>query len=938
MALRGVAESSKPRPSSSRSTWTARTERITPAPPGSRPDPAPDADAEDDFIPLPSSHAERVRASGATVLDQIEALESSSTSDSGSGSDSDLDSDSGSEPGPKLLLPTENNSAITQANRAASERPYDPQVWLDLAAVQSQLLPAEGSKARQAVASAQLSVLDRGIERVERLHASGSNWGDANVQLHLAHMAVSELVHPTREDNPWAKVLPLYQLGEQEVPHLYEHCSLDTQRTLWRSYLTHLSSSSQWSLSSTMQAHSLALTWLSQLEGGEEQELALVEIQVSAAHVLRDAGYTERGFALLQVQMALCITLSTMDTDTVWDQAKRIMGDAWDGEAEDRWGEPFPPTIYATPPQVFTGDELQCWMETERLRSRMLRTPRRSTNAPATQLGEDEVDLSSIVLFSDVEPWVVSLRTTRATNAVRYALFGYAGLPLVPDLPGWTLTSHNDFLVDVQVQDQVFWPASLTDIPVSTQGGVPVVRLDAPFACPIPLLPLGWDYVPVLEPLNDTGFSPLPVLWLPNQIQLWNGLTRASVDLGLATVVQVEQLSLITSILDTSSITQAGKAALGRSTKRELWSTYALGTSRALVLTDPDAGLKALIACLSHPSLIGPVPLERLWIQLVAHVGLASEHPSSTANGILRQAQACGWRLAEPGALDWLWRPELSAPVTHDALGDVHTPSTAWIAQVARCIAAYISPSVQSPTQRVDALLSSLSGSNLNASDQDLATTFIASWVYSLSYSNTQPRKHDLALPPPLVRKAMVSCTELSLPCAPLLAATQRGVQRLDGSLDVLLRRLDQLGAPNRLPTYAMSDLQEKQEKERAHLLRIYLLVNLLSYDTRKVKDALDQAVTVLPHSVTLWTMHLRWLHHHLRNVRNSNRSSREVRRTERDANDVVWRSIVACPGSKAVWVEAMALYGSVGKDVSPLVDSAYERELRLYVAPPGQL
>lgn len=577
----------------------------------------------------------------------------------------------------------------------------------------------------------------------------------------------------------------------------------------------------------------------------------------------------------------------------------------------------------------------------------MLRTPRRSTDAPATSLREDQVDLSSIVLFSDVESWVVPLRTTRAINAVRSAMFDFAGLPLIPGLAGWTLASRsNDLLVDGQAQDHVFWPASLTGGSVLTQyDDGPMGRLDTPFACPIPLLPLEWDYVPVLDPLNDTGFSPLlPIstLWNQTQLcQLWTGITRASIDLSLATPTQAEQISLLTSIQETSRITQAGKAALSRSIKREVWSIYALGTSRALVLTDPDAGLKALIACLSHPSLVGSAPFERLWIQLMAHVGLASEHPSRTVNAILRHAHACGWGLAQPGALDWLSQPELRAPgAPNDAWDDVlGTPSTPWIAQAARCIAAYVSPSIQSPTQRVEALLCCLSGSfDLNASEQDVAISFVASWVYSLSYTRTQPGTHDLALPPPLVRRVMVRCTELSLTCAPLLASTQRGIQRLDGCMDALLHRLDQLGAPDHLPTYAVSNSQA--EKERAHLLRIYLLANLPSYnDTRKVKQALDQAITALPHSITIWTLCLRWSFHHLRNVQRNHSnlsSSREVRRTERDAKDLVWRSIAACPGSKAVWLEAMALAGLVVKEgVSPLVDLALERELRLYVAPP---
>lgn len=349
----------------SRSASTARTKRLTPAlPRGSAPS-NPDPDVQADFIPLPSSRVERVRASCARVLDQIEALESSFTTDSSdSNSNSNSHSESGLEPEPdKLLHPpttTKNNNlaaTITQANRATSERPYDPQVWLDLAAVQSQLLSAEGGqgKARQAIASAQLSVLECGIERVGNWHTSSkssNNEGDVSIGLHLAHMAVSQLVHPSRKDeeDPWVHFVPLHLPGdEQKMPHLYEHCSPDAKRMLWRSYLTHLSRSRQWSLSLVMQAHVRALAWLSQAadEGQEERELTLVEIQRSAAQVLRDAGYAERSFALLQIQMALCITLSTLDTDmdidTAWGQSKQIVGDAWDGEAENRWGEPLSP-------------------------------------------------------------------------------------------------------------------------------------------------------------------------------------------------------------------------------------------------------------------------------------------------------------------------------------------------------------------------------------------------------------------------------------------------------------------------------------------------------------------------------------------------------------------------------------------------------------------
>lgn len=1044
-------------------------------------------EADLDFIPLPSTSRAKHEPS-QRILDQIEAFEEGTESDSSSSASSHSRIASSSPRAPRDTLSA--RDAVAEANRAAAEHPHDTDKWLRLVHIQRQMVLEESSAGHltgkskdvdRIVAQAQLSILDVALRKM-----SEGQKGDSLVPLHLARMEIAAeggVWDDSVTRSEWAHLVPLHPpaaakedeneesrqgtrlgLGQgenwNEVPTTYAQCSVLGQSDLWQAYLSSLSCSSAWRLTDVLDMHALALKWLLRKPLLDDlYQQAIVPLLVGVAEVLKAAGYIERGFALLQAQLCLSPLLGAWGTSG-FRRAKELWADLWDGEEEARWGEPWSQLSGEVTPVVGNHDKpaMPCmsqsisqltqgtWMDREWALTLCFSCPRRSADPPMRALGEVEVDPHSVVLWSDLDPYLLPLTSFGAVEKVRQALYSYTLCPMVPGLdPPLIWHNAHEVLLDPHVQNQTFWPTGLVAAAYPSTDLGPglgsvwdmdsTLRLDTregealgdrllfPFSCPIatatPREPMAWAPA-ILHPGMESGFSLLPSSWgestayiskllgqepgqetnsVPNRTQLWQGFNRASVQDGLA-LPRTRNLAdfcaaMSVVLLSTRAerlprvLKQVGKRFVTLdSADSDIWSMYALAASRCLAQTEPQSGIKALVACLSQPELANPGPSETklgravgygsLWVQLAMQLACLDDFEAARA--VLHLVRTCAGGPAPPNGLDWISSGARAGPSSASSPPSEHplpvpegkrfeskegpcrsrSPSPtshsfahagsfgAGLRLVTQAVEGYCFSHRSSDVRtRVQPLLDALDqAQDLPREEAERVRSQLGTWVYTLSYQHGAPRKFsEGSLPPALVHLVVGHATPPgSQACLPLLWALEQGVQRLHGQgaqrrdqlLDLDVRRSRGQGQRPSDGAFRFTKQEGREEKEHAHLLRIYHIANQGRGTGAEaaVQDACARAVGEVRGSGVLWAL---YLHHQtllLLSQPGAPRGAhrRALYRRERHAGDVAHRALAACPGHKGVWLLALQLLRQAGQDAQLLGPLAEQRELRFFL------
>ncbi|TBU34597.1 NRDE-2, necessary for RNA interference-domain-containing protein [Dichomitus squalens] len=177
-------------------------------------------------------------------------------------------------------------------------------------------------------------------------------------------------------------------------------------------------------------------------------EIGQLRVFWRAAVALRDAGYVERANAVFQAQAELLYTMPERLAGKPYEEQLDAMEEYWDSEVP-RLGEPeaggwavwdtYRHEQLAQPPkpvEVPSGisDPYSKWAASEALADRTRAMSLRSTDE------DDTADPYAIVLFSDIRPLLLPLRTPRVKNVFRRIWLAFLGL----HVPGFLASLSED--------------------------------------------------------------------------------------------------------------------------------------------------------------------------------------------------------------------------------------------------------------------------------------------------------------------------------------------------------------------------------------------------------------------------------------------------------------------------------------------------------------
>ncbi|KAL5535434.1 hypothetical protein ACEPAF_3528 [Sanghuangporus sanghuang] len=234
------------------------------------------------------------------------------------------------------------------------------------------------------------------------------------------------------------------------------------------------------------------------IAAGENADFAKLRVFWRIATFFRQAGYVERGFALLQAQAELSFNIPREIEKSPFEKQLDSLEEFWDSEAPRigeagakdwkvwRTSEDVAPATKPRP--IGTGKSsgpFAVWRFREAESDRRLIFPSRvasgnNNDIPNEHDNEDEdedEDPYASVLFSDIRPFLLDLRTTRGKDMLRLIWLSYLGL----HIPGLSLAlSSNIFASDDRWADTHFlqpsFLRSLLPQPSSNRG---VVTADA---------------------------------------------------------------------------------------------------------------------------------------------------------------------------------------------------------------------------------------------------------------------------------------------------------------------------------------------------------------------------------------------------------------------------------------------------------------------------
>jgi hypothetical protein len=406
---------------------------------------------------------------------------------------------------------------LREADQRTRSQPAEIRAWLALADLQQQVVGGgsylqgqsskeRGSAARKTIAEVQLSVLDK----AQRAHADNA----ASVLLGLARLQVA--ISGSLWDD--VKVEPGFRRLLDSKLDRHTGDGLRQAQAVWAQYLAWKPTSASATLTDISDSYAEALRFIATFGSANAIEFCF-SLQLRLCELLQRADYSARAFAILQAQLEL-----TLVPFSSGEEAKDTFERHWDSE-EPRIGEegavlqagevsekPVERARTASPStswqgQRSRGSPLDQWVATQRELAHLRQRPARTDDPPIYSAGEGEVDPFSVVLFSDIRPFLISgLPAANRLLALRN-LARYLGLKTydertdlyhVPDRP---VLKH----IASQEWSARFWPSSLQrqqefrprndDVEIEANQQP---RLSDPWACPM---------ISSTRPLSSLAFS-----------------------------------------------------------------------------------------------------------------------------------------------------------------------------------------------------------------------------------------------------------------------------------------------------------------------------------------------------------------------------------------------------------------------------------------------
>lgn len=411
---------------------------------------------------------------------------------------------------------------LREADQRTRSHPAEVRAWLALADLQQHVVSGtlhrhghgfreRGSAARKTTAEVQLSVLDKG----QRAHAENS----ASIPLGLARLQVAisgSLWDDVKVEGEFRRLLD----------SRWEKSGSDGLRqaqAVWAQYLSWKPTSASATLSGLSDSYAEALRTIATFQHASGIAFCF-SLQLRLCELLQRAGYPARAFAILQAQVELTLVHFSPGRE----EAKDVLQRHWDCE-EPRIGETgavlqvgatskrhekrarsaSPSTSKHV--QGHRRSPLDQWVATQKDLACLRQRPARTDDPPIYSAGEGEVDPFSVVLFSDVRPFLISgLPSANCLLALRnfakyFGLETNDGRAYLSHDPGRPVLKH----IATEEWSARFWPSSLqqewqkekirscnADLEVEPKQQR---RLSNPWACPL---------LSATRPLNSLAFPP----------------------------------------------------------------------------------------------------------------------------------------------------------------------------------------------------------------------------------------------------------------------------------------------------------------------------------------------------------------------------------------------------------------------------------------------
>ncbi|PIL31641.1 hypothetical protein GSI_06343 [Ganoderma sinense ZZ0214-1] len=310
-------------------------------------------------------------------------------------------------------------STLKSLEGRLSANPTDVPTWLSLLSHTLSTMPITSKNASRARADISLSVLSRAIST----HPSNLR----SRTLRLKYLKAGETVwEPGKLREEWEDAVKVddieiwmawFDWRVRKTPNLLETITEDMERVL-RTSTVH------------------------------EDEVGQLRIFWRAAVALRDAGYVERANVLFQAQAELLYAIPEQLSDKPFEEQLDAMEEYWDSEVP-RLGEPDasgwatwdayrheqtlrPTRVAEAAPD--TSDPYSKWAAAEGLADRTQAMSLRSTDE------DEDADPYAVVLFSDIRPLLLCLRSSCSKDVFRSVWLAFLGV----HVPGFiqSLSEH----------------------------------------------------------------------------------------------------------------------------------------------------------------------------------------------------------------------------------------------------------------------------------------------------------------------------------------------------------------------------------------------------------------------------------------------------------------------------------------------------------------
>ncbi|PWN23000.1 hypothetical protein BCV69DRAFT_292369 [Microstroma glucosiphilum] len=405
---------------------------------------------------------------------------------------------------------------LRDIDQRARAHPADIRAWLALADLQQQVVGIgsyrqsqgsreRGSAARRTIAEVQLSVLEKG----QRAHPGNS----ASIVIGLARLQVAisgGLWDDAKVEAEFRRLLrSLSERGSNHSPR--------QAQAVWALYLSWKPTSVSATLSDVCASYAEALSSFATFGHPYAFEYCF-SMQLRLCELLQRAGYSARAFAILQAQIELSLVPFSSGEEAKdklqkhWDceeprigeQGAILQASAFVGEPEKRARSVSPSVTKGG--QAHWRSPFDRWVAAQRELAHLRQRPARTDDPPIYSAGEGEVDPFSVILFSDIRPFLISgLPAELRLQALRN-LAQFLGLAMTDGVRNLSQVADRPVLKQIATQEWSarFWPSSLHKGWQNEKGGDVEIdskqqtRLGNPWACPL---------IGIARPLSSLAFS-----------------------------------------------------------------------------------------------------------------------------------------------------------------------------------------------------------------------------------------------------------------------------------------------------------------------------------------------------------------------------------------------------------------------------------------------